>query len=120
MNRNSLEPNFQALSAAGLGLGTMATLIGIFGIWLQGQFYGVGVGWYQATQKEVAYAFILPCAVTVFGCLLVAPVILCSPITAKWSVKRRSAVYFLFAVSVLALCTIAGLIAAAKVGKILV
>jgi hypothetical protein len=123
MNRTSFDriaPNLQALSAAALGIGSMATLAGIFGIWLQGEFYGVGVGWYQATQEEVALAFILPCAVTVFGCLMIAPVILCSPIGAKWSVKRRATVYLLFAATVLALCTIAGLVAAAKVGRILV
>lgn len=65
-------------------------------------------------------AFILPCSVTVFGCFMIAPVILCSPIGAKWSVKRRATVYLLFVTTVLALCTIAGLVAAAKVGKILV
>nr|WP_193210871.1 hypothetical protein [Luteolibacter marinus] len=64
-------------------------------------------------------AIILPGFVTTAGCLLVAPVILCSPITANWSTRRRAIVYLAFAGLLLGACAVAGLVSAAKIGKFL-
>ena len=99
----------------GLVLGLLLVLCGIFGIWLQGPFYG-GY-WDFILPQDLALSFVLPAAVTTSGCLLLAPVILCSPLTAQWTAERRTLTYIGFFLGVIALITLAGGLAAAGVEK---
>jgi hypothetical protein len=99
----------------GLVLGLLLVLGGIFGIWLQGPFYGVY--WDFIVEQDLKFSFVLPAAVTTAGSLLLAPVILCSPLTSGWTAERRGLTYVAFFLVVIALIGIAGVIAAAGVEK---
>ncbi len=48
---------------------------------------------------------------------MLAPVILCSPLTTGWTPARRTIVYIGFFLGVLVLCVIAGNVAAAGIEK---
>lgn len=104
------------LFVALIGLLLMAG--GLFGVWLQGRFYEGGFPT-AATIGEVRDAFTWPTAFTSAGSLILAAVILVSPLTVTWSVKRRLSVLGLFALFVLVACFIAGHFAAGHVAKIL-
>ena len=106
--------NKRALARVGLVLGSLLTLGGIFGIWFQGPFYRA---WGYLVPEDFKYAFILPAATTVAGALMLAPVILCSPLTTGWTPARRTIVYIGFFLGVLVLCVIAGNVAAAGIEK---
>jgi hypothetical protein len=99
----------------GLVLGLLLVLGGIFGIWLQGPFYG-GY-WDFIVKQDLVFSFVLPAAVTTAGCLLLAPVILCSPLTSRWTAERRNLTYVVFFAVVIVLIGVAGAIAAAGVEK---
>ncbi len=105
----------RTLAKIGLMLGTLLVMGGISGVWLQGPFYG---GYWDFIVKEdLKASFVLPAAVTTSGCLLLAPVILCSPLTAGWTARRRTMTYIGFFAGVIALIAAAGTIAAAGVEK---
>jgi hypothetical protein len=101
-----------------LMLGALATIGGLFGVWLQGAFYRGGFPT-AATFGEVRSAFTWPTAFTSFGCLTVAGVLFASPITAPWSLRRRLVVFLSFGVLVLLACGICGHLATARVADIL-
>ena len=102
------------LARAGLVLGGLLLLGGIFGIWLQGPFYRA---WGYLIPEDFRLAFVLPSATTAAGCLILAPVILCSPLTSKWTPFRRANSYIGGFLGGLVLCTIAGAVAAAGIQK---
>jgi hypothetical protein len=104
----------KTLAKIGLTLGTLLVVVGIFGIWLQGPFYQT---WEALANQDLALSFVLPAAVTSSGCLLLAPVLLCSPLTAKWTAERRTLTYIGFFLGVIALIVLAGRIAASGVEK---
>ncbi|MCW1914871.1 hypothetical protein OJ996_14885 [Luteolibacter sp. GHJ8] len=105
----------RSVACIGLVMGVLVIAGGIFGIWLQGEFYPPALEEFtQATEKEIRMAFFLPGAVTLAGGLLVAPVILSSPLTRGWTASRRALVYALFAGSVILLCYLAAVSAAAR------
>jgi hypothetical protein len=99
----------------GLVIGSLLVLGGVFGIWLQGPFYG-GY-WDFIVKQDLIFSFVLPAAVTTAGSLLLAPVILCSPLTSQWTAERRNLTYVVFFAVVIVLIGVAGAIAAAGVEK---
>ena len=98
--------------------GVVLTAGGLFGVWLQGWVYEGGFPT-PATVGEVRAAFTLPAAVTTAGSLIVAAVLLASPLTATWTPTRRLGAFVCFAVLVLVACTVCGHLAGSRVAKIL-
>jgi hypothetical protein len=101
-----------------LVVGVLLTAGGVFGVWLQGRFYEGGFPT-AATVGEVRDAFTWPTAFTTAGSLVVAAVILSSPLTSSWQTSRRLATFVAFALFVLVACTVCGHFAASRVAKIL-
>jgi hypothetical protein len=101
-----------------LVVGAGLTAGGLFGVWLQGRFYEGGFPT-AATVGEVREAFTWPTAFTTAGSLIVAAVILSSPLTGSWPTSRRFATFVIFAVLVLVACTVCGHFAGSRVAKIL-
>lgn len=99
-------------------VGIALTVGGLFGVWLQGRFYEGGFP-VAATIGEVRAAFIWPTAFTTAGSLVVAAVILASPLTSAWSERRRYIVFATFALLVLAACNVCGHYAGSRVASIL-
>ena len=103
---------FVALVGFGLTTG------GLFGVWLQGRFYEGGFPT-AATVGEVRNAFTGPTAFTTAGSLVVAAVILASPLTSSWPTSRRYVAFVAFALLVLVACTVYGHFAGSRVARIL-
>lgn len=101
-----------------LTMGVILTAGGLFGVWFQGVVYEKGFPT-PATVGEVRAAFTLPAAVMTAGSLLVATIILASPLTDLWTRTRRIAALVSFAVFVLVACTICGHLAGSRIAKIL-
>jgi hypothetical protein len=99
-------------------IGSLLALSGLCGVWLQGLFYRGGFPT-AATLGEVRGAFTWPAANTTAGSLFIAVVILASPFTESWTVKRRLSVFVVFAVSVITACFVCGYMAANRVANIL-
>lgn len=99
-------------------VGLLLTAGGLFGVWLQGRFYEGGFPT-AATVSEVRDAFTWPTAFTMAGSLVVAAVILASPLTASWTASRRLVGLVVFALLVLAACFVCGYFAGGRVAKIL-
>jgi hypothetical protein len=117
--RMTITPRDQKLIAwVAVIIGIILTVGGLFGIWFQGLVYEKGFPT-PATIGEIRLAFTLPTVVTTTGSLLVAAVILASPLTAYWTTKRRFMAFICFAVFVLVLCSICGYLAGSRVAKIL-
>ena len=91
---------------------------GLCGVWLQGRFYERGLPT-AATVGEVRAAFTYPTAFTTAGSLVVAVVILCSPLTASWPSRRRYVIFVTFALLVIIACTVCGHVAGSRVARIL-
>ncbi len=72
-----------------------------------------------ATIGEVRAAFSWPTAFTTAGSLVVAAVILASPLTSLWPTSRRYIAFATFALLVLATCTVCGHYAGSRVASIL-
>ena len=85
-------------------VGFMLNAVGIYGVWFQGDFWGYLGGAIRGNLEagEVYFVLGLPAAVTVAGALLVAWVVLGSPVALKWSVRRRNTVFACYAVILLA------------------
>ena len=99
-------------------VGIALTAGGLFGVWLQGLFYEGGFS-VAATIGEVRAAFTWPTAFTTAGSLVVAAVILASPLTSLWPASRRYIAFLTFALLVLATCTVCGHYAGSRVASIL-
>jgi hypothetical protein len=99
-------------------VGAALTAGGLFGVWLQGRFYEGGFPT-AATVGEVRDAFTWPTAFTTAGSLVVAAVILASPLTSSWPTSRRYVVFVTFALLVLVACTVCGHYAGSRVARIL-
>src|SRR6187399_2376830 len=76
-------------------VGVVLTAGGLFGVWLQGRFYDGGFST-AATVSEIRQAFTWPTALTTAGSLVVAAVILSSPLTASWPRNRRVVAFVAF------------------------
>lgn len=98
--------------------GLVLTAGGLFGVWLQGHFYEGGLRT-AATVGEVRSASIWPTAFTTAGSLVVAMVILASPLTSSWPTSRRYVAFITFGLLVLLACTVCGHLAGSRVEKIL-
>jgi hypothetical protein len=99
-------------------IGVLLTAGGLVGVWLQGLVYERGFPT-PATVNEIRMAFTLPTAVTTSGSLIVAAVLLASPLTAAWTPTRRVSAVIGFTVLVLLACTVCGHLAGSRVVKIL-
>jgi hypothetical protein len=99
-------------------VGLLLTAGGLFGVWLQGSFYESGFPT-SATVDEVRAAFTWPTAFTTAGSLVLAVIILASPLTAPWTAKRRFVWFGVLAFLVLAACFVCGYLASHRVAKIL-
>jgi len=99
-------------------VGIVLTAGGLFGVWLQGRFYEGGFPT-AATVGEVRDAFTWPTAFTTAGSLVVAAVILASPLTSSWPMSRRYVAFVTFALLVLVACAICGHFAGSRVARIL-
>lgn len=99
-------------------VGAVLTASGLFGVWLQGPFFEHGVPT-AATVGEVRAAFTWPTAVTTAGSLVIAAVILASPLTSSWTMSRRYVAFFIFALLVLVACGVCGHLAGSRVAGIL-
>ena len=99
-------------------VGAVLTAGGLFGVWFQGRFYAGGFPT-AVTVGEVRNAFTWPTAFTTAGSLVVACVILASPLTSTWSMSRRYVAYITFALLVLVTCTVCGHFAGSRVARIL-
>ncbi len=102
-----------------LVVGLLITVGGLFGVWLQGSFYRRGFPT-AATFGEVRMAFTWPTAVTTFGSLIVSGVLFSSPITAKWTPRRKLVTFIFFAVFVLLACAVCGHLATTRIADILI
>lgn len=84
---------FCGLSAAGFGL---------FGIWIQGNFWDITTNYLAMADtllhSEVVESFCLPSIVTLLGGLAIAWVILASRLTGKYSPKWRNSAFIIFVV----------------------
>jgi hypothetical protein len=99
-------------------IGAVLTASGLFGIWLQGPFYEGGFRT-AATVSEVRAAFTWPTAVTTAGSLVLAAIILASPLTSSWPTRRRYLAFISFGLFVLLACILCGHLAASRVAKLL-
>jgi hypothetical protein len=99
-------------------VGSLLTAGGLFGVWLQGRFYDGGFPT-AATVGEVRDAFTWPTAFTTAGSLVLAAVILISPLTASWTTTRRLVGFISFALFVIAACFVCGYFAGSRVANIL-
>ena len=99
-------------------VGAVLTAGGLFGVWFQGRFYEGGFPT-AATVGEVRDAFTWPTAFTTAGSLVVACVILASPLTSSWPTSRRYVAFITFALLVLVACTVCGHFASSRVARIL-
>jgi hypothetical protein len=99
-------------------VGSLLTAGGLFGVWLQGRFYDGGFPT-AATVGEVRDAFTCPTAFTTAGSLVLAAVILISPLTVSWTTTRRLVGFISFALFVIAACVACGYFAGSRVAKIL-
>ena len=99
-------------------IGAVFTAGGLFGVWLQGRFYDGGFPT-AATIGEVRQAFTWPTAFTTAGSVILAAVILASPLTTAWPSSRRVVVFVVFALLVLVDCTVCGHLAGSRVSRIL-
>ena len=88
--------------------GVVLTAGGLFGVSLQGALEPDG------PLNELRLAFILPTAVTTSGSLMIAAVLLASPLTSAWTLARRLLALFCFAVLVLITCTVCGYLAVSR------
>ena len=99
-------------------IGALATVSGLFGVWLQGFFYRGGFPT-AATFGEVRSTFTCPTALTTLGSLIVTGMLFASPITALWPPRRRLIVFICFSVLVLVTCAVSGHLATTRVARIL-
>jgi hypothetical protein len=79
---------------------------GVFGIYCQGPFWASGVV-AAMNPGENALALGLPAGVSLAGALLLAYVILASPLTAHWTPRKRAVVFAVVGSSVLVACAVA-------------
>src|SRR6185295_15680434 len=100
-------------------IGAVLTVGGLCGVWLQGRFYENGFPT-AATVGEVRAAFTWPTAFTTAGSLIVATVILASPLTSSWSSSRRNVIFVTFVLLVLFACIACGHFAGSRVARILI
>ncbi len=111
-------PNHAPASLPGLGSGIILLLGGLFGIYYQGPFWASGVV-AAMNPDEDALALGLPSGVTLAGAFLVSYVLLASPLTGHWSLRRRTFVFAVFSLGVLVACGIAAWLAGQVAGKTL-
>jgi hypothetical protein len=114
MKVNARKSAWWAVAVAGVVL----TAVGLFGLWLQGAVYEKGFPT-PATIGEIWVAFTLPTAVTTAGSLILAAVLLASPLTAAWTPTSRFGAFISFTVLVLVACAVCGHLAASRVANIL-
>lgn len=100
------------------GAGVVLTAGGLFGVWLQGAVYEKGFPT-PATIGEIWGAFTLPTAFTTAGSLIVAAVLLASPLTAAWTPTSRFGAFICFTILVLVACAVCGHLAGSRVAHIL-
>jgi len=96
--------------------GILLLLGGLFGVYYQGPFWASGVV-AAMNPEEDALALGLPVSVTLAGAFLPSYVLLASPLTAHWSLKKRGVAFAVFAVAVLAACAGASWLAGQVAGR---
>jgi hypothetical protein len=112
---DSMTQHTQA-SIFALVCGVVFLLGGLFGIYYQGPFWASGPV-AAMNPDEDALALGLPAGVTLAGGFFMSYVILASPLTTRWTIRKRAVVFVAFASGVLVACGFAAWLAGRSVAR---